>query len=163
MESWRIDSIRLLCHTIAHFLARKSYCASAFTSPCPLFVKMITQKVVLTVERCVLSCVITARDAIYETHLGNRISTPARNPLFFHWNEIVPSSVVIETVESKRITKRWEKHGWLPRPRFVVDGLQIVLCDDRRPEEPANISRRTIGRGSIRIPGTNERSIGGHR
>lgn len=95
--------------------------------------------------------------------LGNRISTPARNPLFFHWKEIVPSSVVIETVESKRITKRWEKHGWLPRPRFVVDGLQIVLCDDRRPEEPANISRRTIGRGSIRIPGTNERSIGGHR
>lgn len=44
------------------------------------------------------------------------------------------------------------------RPRIVVDGLQIVLCDDRRPEEPANISRRTIGRGSIRIPRTNDRS-----
>lgn len=40
-----------------------------------------------------------------------------------------------------------------------MDGLQIVLCDDRRPEEPANISRRTIGRGSIRIPRTNERTI----
>lgn len=50
-KSWRIDSIRLLCRTIAHFHARKSYCASAFTSPCPLFVKMITQKVVLTVQR----------------------------------------------------------------------------------------------------------------
>lgn len=88
-KSWRIDSIRLLCRTIAHFHARKSYCASAFTLPTVCkndYAKSCANR--STVASYVLSCVIIARDAIDDLrndHLRvlGIVSTPLFKDYFF--------------------------------------------------------------------------------
>lgn len=129
---------------------------------------MITQKVVCGCTRCCIRFILRhnlARDKRDKRDLRNE-SRPANRqnsataapfkdvPLYFHYSD------ELRNKSGKQADKRSDGKSTVADHRtIVVDRLQIVLCDDRRPEEAANISRRTMGRGSIRIPRTNERTI----